>query len=133
MKKLKLGVLGSGRGSNFVAIAEAIACGEVQSEVVLVGSDVKDAYILEEAKKRDMTTYICPTSIFKTKLEPEIEVSLAEVLKNAGVELVVLAGYMRVVKEPLLKTFPNISWLEGVGAGFAGRGEGDGLYGALGE
>jgi phosphoribosylglycinamide formyltransferase-1 len=107
MKQLKIGVLGSGRGSNFVAIADAIERGEVNAEVVLVGSDVADAMILKEASKRNLPTYICKTSRFKTKLEPEIEQNLAHALKEAGAEIIVLAGYMRVVKESLLQTFPG--------------------------
>ena len=105
MRKLKLGVLGSGRGSNFVALAAAVAEGEVAGEFVVVGSDQADAKILEEAKKRGIPTVVCPKGKYRTKLEEEIEEGLAEQMVKAGVELLILAGYMRVVKEPLLKRF----------------------------
>jgi phosphoribosylglycinamide formyltransferase-1 len=106
-RPLRLGVLGSGRGSNFVAIAQAIAEGRLHAEVVLVASDFADARILEEGRSRGLPVYACPPSKFKTKLEPEIESALAVELKNAGAELIVLAGYMRVLKEPLLAAFPG--------------------------
>lgn len=102
---LKLGILGSGKGSNFVSIAEAIQKGTLDAEVVLVGSDFADALILSHAAKFGFATYACPPSQFKTKLEPEIETQLAHELKKAGTELLVLAGFMRVLKRPLLDTF----------------------------
>ena len=105
MRKLKLGVLGSGRGSNFVALAAAVAEGKVAAEFVVVGSDQADAKILEEAKQRGIPTVVCPKGKYRTKLEEEIEEGLAEQMVKAGVELLILAGYMRVVKEPLLKKF----------------------------
>jgi len=105
VSRLKLGVLGSGRGSNFVALATAVAEGKVAAEFVVVGSDQADATILEEAKKRGIPTVVCPKGNYRTKLEEQIEEGLAEQLGKAGVELLILAGYMRVVKEPLLKRF----------------------------
>ena len=105
MKRLKLGVLGSGRGSNFVALAAAVAEWKVAAEFVVVGSDQADAKILEEAKARGISTWVCPKGNFRTKLEDEIEEELAQRLANAGVELLILAGYMRVVKRPLLSRF----------------------------
>jgi phosphoribosylglycinamide formyltransferase-1 len=105
VRKLKLGVLGSGRGSNFVALAAAVAEGKVAAEFVVVGSDQADAKILEEAKQRGIPTVVCPKGKYRTKLEEEIEEGLAEQMVKAGVELLILAGYMRVVKEPLLKKF----------------------------
>ena len=77
MKRLKLGVLGSGRGSNFVALAAAVAEGKVAAEFVVVGSDQADAKILEEAKKRGIPTVVCPQGKYQTKLEEEIEEGLA--------------------------------------------------------
>jgi phosphoribosylglycinamide formyltransferase-1 len=104
---LKLGVLGSGRGSNFAALAEAIDHGSVPARIVLVGSDLASAPILAEAARRRLPCYACGPSAFKTKLEPALETALAKALLEAGTELVVLAGYMRVVKAPLLDAFPG--------------------------
>ena len=104
---LTLGILGSGRGSNFLAIGDAIAAGTLDARVALVAGDRADAPILAEARRRGYPTWVCPPSAFKTKLEPEIETALVEQLRAAGVNLVVLAGYMRVVKTPLLTAFPG--------------------------
>ncbi len=104
---LALGVLGSGRGSNFRAIADAIARGELAAEVRIVLSDVEDAGILDLARERGLRAEYLAPGRFKTKLEPEAETRLVELLRAAGVELVVLAGYLRMVKAPLLEAFPR--------------------------
>lgn len=104
---LQLGILGSSKGSNFRAIAAAIDAGKLEAEVRVVVSDVATAPILEFARQRGLRSeYIAPGR-FKTKLEPEAEERLVAVLKESGVELVVLAGYMRMVKAPLLEAFPR--------------------------
>ena len=107
MPKLRLGVLGSGKGSNFRAIADAIAKGELDAEVAVVISDFADAGILALARERGYRAeYVAPGK-FRTKMEPEAEQKLADLLKEAQVDLVVLAGYMRMVKAPLLEAFPR--------------------------
>ncbi len=105
MRRLRLGVLGSGRGSNFVALAEAVKASQVAADFVLVGSDQADAKILDEAKERGVRTWVCAKGKYRTHLEAEIERELANQLRAAGADLVVLAGYMRVVKVPLLEKF----------------------------
>ncbi|NBR69992.1 MAG: phosphoribosylglycinamide formyltransferase, partial [Verrucomicrobia bacterium] len=105
MRPLKLGILGSGKGTNFLALARSIQEGAVPAEVVRVGSDQPKAGILESARGMGFSVLVCRSGAFQTKLEPEIEEELAESLFQAGVELVVLAGYMRVVKAPLLQKF----------------------------
>ncbi len=105
--KLKLGVLGSGKGSNFVAIQQAIAEGRLDAEVRVVISDRAEAGILTHAKSCGLKAVALPPSKFKTKLEPEIESQLVQILKENEVDWVVLAGYMRVVKVPLLEAYPN--------------------------
>ena len=107
MAKLKLGILGSGKGSNFRAIADAIARGELDAEVRVVLSDVESAGILALARERGLRAEFVNPGKFKTKMEPENERRLVAVLKEAGVELVVLAGYMRMIKAPLLDAFPR--------------------------
>ena len=107
MEKLKLGVLGSGKGSNFRAIAHAIGTGGLAAEVRIVISDVETAGILTLARELKMhAEYVAPGR-FKTKLEPEAEVRVVQLLQEAGVELVVLAGWMRMIKAPLLEAFPR--------------------------
>ena len=107
MAKLKLGVLGSGKGSNFRAIADAIARGDINAEVCIVISDFGDAGILALARERGIRAEFVHPGKFHTKMEPEREQHLAQLLRDAGVELVVLAGYMRMVKPPLLDAFPR--------------------------
>jgi phosphoribosylglycinamide formyltransferase-1 len=103
----RVAVLGSGKGSNFVAIQEAILAGKLDAQIVLVVSDLPDAVILSRAAAFGLPTAVLPASPFRTKLSPEGEVALVELLRRHDVEWVVLAGYMRVVKEPLLSAFPN--------------------------
>ncbi len=104
---LRIGVLGSGKGSNFRAIAEAIECGELDAEVRVVISDVATAGILELARSRGRRAEFVEPGRFKTKLEPEAERRVVELLQSAGAEWVVLAGYMRMIKPPLLAAFPR--------------------------
>jgi phosphoribosylglycinamide formyltransferase-1 len=104
---LPLGILGSGKGSNFRAIAEAIDARTLHAEVRIVVSDVADAGILAYARERGLRAEHLPPGRFKTRLEPEAEERLVALLKDAGVELVALAGYMRMVKAPLLDAFPR--------------------------
>ena len=68
-------------------------------------SDVADAFILERARKRGIEACFIGPSRFKTKWEPELEEQAAQLLLEAGVQLVALAGYLRVVKSPLLQPF----------------------------
>lgn len=102
---LRIGVLGSGNGSNCEAIMEACARGAIPGTVVVVLSDIADAFILERARRRAIPATFIGQSQFKTKLEPELEQHLVALLREARIELVVLAGYMRVVKQPLLEAF----------------------------
>jgi phosphoribosylglycinamide formyltransferase-1 len=107
MPKLRLGVLGSGKGSNFRAIADAIARGELDAEVAVVISDVAEAGILTLARERGFRAEYLAPGKFRTKLEPEAEQKLVELLREARADLVVLAGYMRMIKAPLLEAFPH--------------------------
>jgi phosphoribosylglycinamide formyltransferase-1 len=103
----RLAVLGSGRGSNFVAIHEAIQAGKLDAEIVVVLSDQPDASILARAREFGIPAAALPPSPFKTKLGPDAETVLRETIEQCSAEWVILAGYMRVVKEPFLSLFPN--------------------------
>ena len=103
----RLAILGSGKGSNFVALQEAILAGKLDAQIVLVVSDLPDAAILARAAAFGLNTATLPPSPFRTRLGPEGEAALLELLHRHAVEWVILAGYMRVVKEPLLSAFPN--------------------------
>jgi len=107
MENLRLGVLGSGKGSNYRAIQDAILRGELAAETRIVISDIESAGILEAARGYGVRAEYVAPGRFRTKLEPEAEERVADLLKEAGVDLVVLAGYMRMVKAPLLTAFPG--------------------------
>ena len=104
--KLKIGVLGSGSGSNMQSVVDAIQLGKLHAEVSLVLSDVQDAKILDRARRHNIQCQWLDCSPFKTKLDGEAEQRCIQWLKNAGVDTVVLAGFMRIVKPALLKAFP---------------------------
>jgi len=101
----RLGVLGSGKGSNFVAIADAIATGKIPAEVAIILSDVETAGILAHARDRKIPAQFIPPGKFRTKLDEESERAFVDLLKSAQVDLVVLAGFMRVLKGEFLRAF----------------------------
>jgi phosphoribosylglycinamide formyltransferase-1 len=107
MKLVPLGILGSGKGSNCRAILESIRSGALAAEVRVVISDVFDAPILEIAREFLVPNAYLPPGQFQTRLEPQAEVDLVRMLRDAGVELVALAGFMRVLKTPMLEAFPR--------------------------
>jgi len=104
---VKLGVLGSGKGSNFAALLAGISSGQIPASVEIVLSDNAGAGILDLARNANIPAGTIDESRFKTRLSDDIEASVAERLKAANVELLVLAGYMRMVKTPLLEAFPH--------------------------
>ena len=107
MSRLALGILGSGQGTNCRAILERIRDGSLPAEAKVVVSDLIDAPILEIAREYSIPNAYLPPGHFRTRLEPNTEVELVRMLKKAGVELVVLAGFMRVLKAPMLQAFPG--------------------------
>jgi phosphoribosylglycinamide formyltransferase-1 len=104
-RKFRLGVLGSGKGSNFMAIADAIAAGRVPAEIALVAGDVEDAGILARARERGLPAQFIPPGKFRTKLDEEAEQAYISALQTADVDLVVLAGFMRILKGEFLRAF----------------------------
>ncbi|OPX83671.1 MAG: Phosphoribosylglycinamide formyltransferase [Pelotomaculum sp. PtaB.Bin104] len=105
LDKLRLGILASGRGSNLQAIMDAADNGKIYAEVVLVISDRQDAYALERARQRDIPAEFVNPKNFTSKAE--YEKVIVELLNRYGVELVCLAGYMRIVGDTMLKAFPD--------------------------
>jgi phosphoribosylglycinamide formyltransferase-1 len=102
---IRLGILGSGKGSNFVAIADALAAGGIPAEVALVVSDVPDAGILDHARQRGLPAQYLPPGKFRTKLDDEAEAAYLGALRAARVDWVVLAGFMRILKGEFLRGF----------------------------
>ncbi|MGD2063874.1 MAG: phosphoribosylglycinamide formyltransferase [Nitrospirota bacterium] len=102
---LRLGILASGRGSNFAAILEAIEQGTVPAEVAIVLADRPEARALEHAQSRNL-----PTAVVEPRDYPDrtaFDLAVVERLRAAGVQLVVLAGFMRLVTPAFLAAFPG--------------------------
>jgi phosphoribosylglycinamide formyltransferase-1 len=104
-KPFRLGLLGSGKGSNMVAIAEACTAGEIPAEIAIVLSDVADAGILDRARERNLPAEFITPGKFRTKLDEEAEQAFVKRLLEAQVDLIVLAGFMRILKGEFLRAF----------------------------
>ncbi|MDT1940011.1 phosphoribosylglycinamide formyltransferase [Carnobacterium divergens] len=102
---MKIAVFASGNGSNFEAIVKSMNQGEIEGAIVLVFSDRTDAYVLERAKNLQIPVRSFSPKQFTNKVEYEKEI-LKE-LKAKEVELLVLAGYMRLIGPTLLNAYPN--------------------------
>jgi phosphoribosylglycinamide formyltransferase-1 len=100
----KLGILLSGRGSNFVAIADSIKAGRLDAEIAIVISNRADAPGLETARNRGLNAKLIPSK-GRTREDHDAEVVAA--LKSAGVDLVCLAGYMRLLSADFVRAFPH--------------------------
>ncbi|MBO8137172.1 MAG: phosphoribosylglycinamide formyltransferase [Desulfotomaculum sp.] len=104
MALLKVGVLASGRGSNLQSIIDSCQRGEINAEVKVVISDSRDAYALRRAEKYGIDAYFVNVKEYPDKAA--YEARIVEILKQYQVELVCLAGYMRLVGSTVLKAFP---------------------------
>jgi phosphoribosylglycinamide formyltransferase-1 len=102
---LTIGVLASGRGSNFQSIIDSIESGYIDAEIRLLIADNAAAFALERAKKHDIECVVMPPRRFGSR--DLYFGSITEELKKRGVRLVVLAGFMRIVGKPLIEAFPN--------------------------
>ncbi|HAK07403.1 MAG TPA: phosphoribosylglycinamide formyltransferase, partial [Spartobacteria bacterium] len=89
MKRLALGILGSGKGSNCRAILESARSGALPAEACVVISDILDAPILGIAREFSVANAYLPPGEFRTRLEPKSEMELVRMLRDAGVELVI--------------------------------------------
>src|SRR5215813_197311 len=99
----RLGILLSGRGSNFEAIADSIAAGKLHAEIAIVISNVETAPGFELAKARGLTTaYIAS----RRRPREDFDRDVIEVLKSHNVSLVVLAGFMRIIGRSFIEAFP---------------------------
>jgi phosphoribosylglycinamide formyltransferase 1 len=101
----KLGILLSGRGSNFLAIAESIRAGRLQgAEIAVVISNVPEAPGLAKAREMGLQTAVF---ISKGRKREEHDADVAACLKTHGVDLVCLAGYMRLLSPEFVAAFPH--------------------------
>ena len=103
---LKVAVLVSGGGTNLQAIIDSVKNGEItNAEISLVISNNKNAYALERAKNAGIASMCISPKDYASR--EEFHVALTKTLKDAGVDLVVLAGYLVAIPEMLVKEFPN--------------------------
>ncbi|MDY0187545.1 MAG: phosphoribosylglycinamide formyltransferase [Syntrophus sp. (in: bacteria)] len=104
-KKLPIGVLVSGSGSNLQAIIDSIDRGQLNADIKAVISNLPDAYALTRARNHSLPTFIIPHGKFQTREAFDEEV--VHILKESGVELVVMAGFMRIISAVLLDAYPG--------------------------
>jgi len=104
-RKVRLGVLGSGKGSNLDALAKYCARPESPMEIVTVLSDIENAGILSLAASHGLGGQFIAPGKFRTKLEESAEQQFIAELRRAGVDFVVLAGFMRILKGEFLRAF----------------------------
>jgi phosphoribosylglycinamide formyltransferase-1 len=106
MRKIKLGVLVSGRGSNLQAIIDNIEKGLLPAVIAVVISDQIDAYSLERARKHNIPAIHISAKGYKGKRD-EYDAMLVTELRMHNVELVCLAGFMRIITPTLMRAFPD--------------------------
>jgi phosphoribosylglycinamide formyltransferase-1 len=100
----KLGILLSGRGSNFEAIADSIKAGKLNAEIAIVISNRADAPGLESAKRRGLNAVLIPS---KGRVREEHDADVIAALHHAQVDLICMAGYMRLLSSDFIRAFPN--------------------------
>lgn len=105
MNVFKIGVLASGNGSNFQAIVDAIKRKEINVEVSILICDKADAFVLKRAKNENIKYILIERKSFSSK--NEFENAIINKLKEVNVDLVVLAGFMRIISENFVNEFPN--------------------------
>ena len=106
MKKVKLGILVSGRGSNLQAIIDAIESGRLAAEIAVVISDQAEAYSLDRARKHNIPAVHLSAKDYKGNRNA-YDALLVQELQKHGVELVCLAGFMRIITPVLIAAFPH--------------------------
>ena len=106
---LRVAVLASGRGSNLQAIIDAIETGRVQAQIVAVISNKKDAIALERARKHGLSDIFVDPKPYAGRPDSReaYDQSLLEILQQHEVELVLLAGYMKIVTTVLVNAYAN--------------------------
>ncbi len=107
LQKPRLGVLGSGAGTNFDALAVAVDRGELNADIVTVISDNADAGVLAKATARGIPRHFVYPGPYKNKLSDEAQEQFAALLREARVDFVICAGFMRRLKDPVLRAFPR--------------------------
>jgi len=102
---INIGVLASGRGTNLQAIIEAVKEGKIEGRISIVISDNRDAFALKRAKQNNIETEYINFKSFKNRKDYDKEIM--ECLKEKDIDLVVLAGYMRILSPYFIRTYKN--------------------------
>ncbi|MEA3453361.1 MAG: phosphoribosylglycinamide formyltransferase [Candidatus Caldatribacteriota bacterium] len=102
---INIGVLASGRGTNLQAIIEAIKEGKIEGRISIVISDNRNAFALKRAEQNNIETQYIDFNKFKSREDYDKEI--IECLKKKDVDLVVLAGYMRILSSYFIKMYKN--------------------------
>lgn len=102
---LRIAVLGSGKGSNCQSIIDAIRAGTLNAKIVCVLSDIESAFILERATQHGIPAQFVSAAPFKNKLDGEAEQHYLDIMNRHGVEVIVLAGFMRIIKNGILQAY----------------------------
>ena len=102
---INIGVLASGRGTNLQAIIDAIKEGKIEGRISIVISDNPDAHALERAEQNNIETRYINFKEFKTR--EDYDKKIMEYLKEKKIDLVVLAGYMRILSPYFIRTYKN--------------------------
>ena len=102
---INIGVLASGRGTNLQAIIEAVKEGKIEGRISIVISDNHDAFALKRAKQNNIETEYINFKSFKNREDYDKEIM--ECLKEKDIDLVVLAGYMRILSSYFIKMYKN--------------------------
>jgi len=102
---IRIGVLASGRGSNFQSIIDGIKEGDIDGEIVVLITDKSDAGAIERAQNNQIPNKVVLRKNFESR--EEMDKKISKILEENKVDLVVLAGYMRIISQELLKPYEN--------------------------
>ena len=102
---LKLGIMASGSGTNFAAVAKAIADGKLNAEIKVLVYNNPDATVKLKAEKFQIPAVLLDNRQYKSR--EDLDRQIVATMQSYGVELIVMAGWMRIVTQTLLDGFPN--------------------------
>jgi len=105
-KKLRIGVLVSGRGSNLQAVIDNIGNGSLAAEIAVVISDQPDAFALERSRQHNIPAVHISAKGYRGRRE-EYDALLVQELRKHSVDLVILAGFMRIISKVLVQAYPH--------------------------
>ncbi|MFT8872132.1 MAG: phosphoribosylglycinamide formyltransferase [Sporolactobacillus sp.] len=101
----RLAVFASGNGTNFQAICDAAACGNVPADIVLLVCDQPGAGVIARAEKAGVETLVVNRKSFPSK--QAFEASIVEACRSSRTEWIILAGYMRLLGKTMLEAYPH--------------------------